>query len=223
MLTSGMERVNKAPAKRAKLTPAQIEQVKLKRAQAPKKTPVDTGYVDLANATYACDTTGTITLLATIAQGTTVNQRVGKRAQYRSVQIRGNVQTNTATIESDVAILLVYDRCPTTTLPAITDILVTANSHAFNNDNNSGRFRIVRRWDVTLVGNTTAPATGKESLGFDEFVNLKGLNVVFKALGTGAIADIEEGAMYLVTVGDQAAGTTAAALVAGFRVRFVDV
>ena len=47
--------------------------------------------------------------------------------------------------------------------------------------------------------------------------------VVYKAAGTGAIGDIEEGALYLVTVGQVAAGTAAAAMRVAFRLRFLDV
>jgi len=39
----------------------------------------ETGYVDLAVANYALDTTGSIVLLATVPQGTSVQQRVGKK------------------------------------------------------------------------------------------------------------------------------------------------
>lgn len=183
----------------------------------------ETGYVDLGTNQYAADTTGTITLLATIAQGTTVNQRVGKKALYRSIQCRGEVQSNAATTVAQAAMILVYDRRPTGALPAITDVLVTITSEALNNDANSGRFKILRRLDYTLIGNTTTPTTGKEAVEIDFWFRLKDLPAVFKAAGTGAIADIEEGAIYLVTVGNVAAGTAAAAFNVGFRTRFIDV
>lgn len=185
----------------------------------------ESGYVDLAAASYACDTTGTITLLATVPQGAAVTQRVGKKIALKSIQSRGFLRSGTTTISCDTAVLMVYDKRPTGSLPAITDILVSANPQAFNNDANSGRFRILRRWDIDLVGNigTAGQQTDKSLYGFDEYVDLKALPCVYKAAGTGAIADIEEGALYLVTVGSEAPGTTAGVLSAGFRVRFVDV
>lgn len=199
--------------------PAQIGRGLNRRGVASKET----GYVDLASAQYACDTTGSVTLLATVAQGASVNQRVGKKIMWKSLQMRGNLRSNSATTISDNAFLIVYDKRPTGALPSITDILVTANSAAFNNDANSGRFRILKRVDAETVGNITTPATGQEAISEDFFLDLKGLPCVFKAAGTGAIGDIEEGAIYLVTCGDQAAGNTAGTLVASFRTRFVDV
>ena len=53
----------------------------------------------------------------------------------------------------------------------------------------------------------------------DFWLSLGNRPVTFKAAGTGAIGDIEEGALYLVTVGNTAAGTAAAALAASFRMR----
>lgn len=181
----------------------------------------ETGYVDLAVASYALDTTGSITLVATIAQGTTVNQRIGKKAMLKSIQCRGFMNANTTAITNDVAYILVYDRRPTGSLPAITDVLVAANATSFNNDNNTGRFKILKRVDTQLIGNSTTPATGQEIHSEDWFLKVN-RRIIFKAAGTGAIGDIEEGAIYLVTVGVVAAGTAAATLTCSFRTRFVD-
>ena len=181
----------------------------------------ETGYVDLASANYGMDTTGTVTLVATIPQGTSVSQRVGKKCVYKSFQIRGFASNNSTTAINDCAWMLVYDKRPTGALPSITDILVTASSRSFNNDVNSNRFRILRRWDKQLVGTSTTPADGV-ACTVDEYVKCK-LPIEFNAAGTGAIGDISLGAVYLVTCGSNAAGLTAAALVIGIRTRFIDV
>lgn len=182
----------------------------------------DAGYVDLAAASYGCDTTGSITLLTVITQGASVNQRVGKRIQLTSLQIRGNVVAGSTGTTADAAILVVYDRRPTTTT-TILDVLKTVASNSMNNDDNTGRFKILRRIDVCMTGNSTTPATGGELKDVTEYIPLKGLPTVYKALGTGAIADTEEGALYLITVGDKVAGTTSALLQATTRLRFQDV
>jgi len=185
----------------------------------------ETGFVDLAAAAYAMDTTGSVTLIATIPQGTSVNQRVGKKAVYKSVQARGNWSNNSAATNNDCAMMVVYDKRPTGALPAVTDILVSANSNAFNNDANSGRFVILKRHDDVLVGNNTAAANYTEAMykSQDFFLPLKGLPVCYKAGGTGAIGDIEQGALYFVTVGNSVAGTSAAVANMAFRTRFLDI
>jgi len=182
----------------------------------------ENNYVDVAQASYACDTTGSITLINTVAQGASVSQRVGKKWFMKSLQVKGAVSNGTTSTISSPDWLIVYDKRPTGSLPAITDILNTVSSNSFNNDANAGRFRVIRRWSDVLIGNSTTPATGQESKDCDDYIKLN-LPVVNKAAGTGAIADIEEGALYLVTVGDRVAGTTASSASLGFRLRFKDM
>lgn len=188
----------------------------------------ETGFVDTASATYAFDTTGTIALVPTIAQGASVNQRVGKKILLKSLQMRGLAQNGTTASTNDCAMLIVYDKRPTGALPAITDILVTANSQAMNNDANSGRFAILKRWDFLMIGPVTGTIATQQltdcsALSADFFLDLQNRAEVFKAAATGAIGDIEEGALYVVTVGNIPAGTGAASMVTTFRTRFIDV
>lgn len=180
-------------------------------------------FVDLALAGRACDTTGSIALIATMAQGASQSQRVGKRAQYKSLQMRGQIQVGTTTTITDATVLIVYDRKPTGLLPGITDILNTVSSNSFNNDVNAGRFKIVRRFDYALAGNITTPATGMEVVNADEYIDLRNMEVEFGNLATGAIGDITKGALYVVTCGITAAGTAAATANLGFRTRFFDL
>lgn len=199
--------------------PVKMGSYRLKGMMATKES----GYVDTA-VTGALDTTGTVALINTIAQGTSVVQRVGKKVLLKSVQVRGNAIANSAAIAQDVAWMIVYDKRPTGSLPAITDILVSASATAMNNDNNSGRFVILKRSDFAIVGNVSAAANTTDSTLVDTtcFISLKGLPTVYKAATTGAIADIEEGALYYVAIGTAAAGTSAATHNYNCRVRFLD-
>ena len=140
---------------------------------------------------------GLITLIATVAQGTSVNQRVGKKIQWKSMQIRGTVQANATTVSNNSAWLIVYDRRPTGSLPAITDVLSSATAISFTNDANSGRFQILKRWNDTILGNvgTAGQQTDKSSIVVDEFLSLRFPPCAYKAAGTGAIGDIEQGAL----------------------------
>ena len=66
-----------------------------------------------------------------------------------------------------------------------------------NNDANTGRFSILKRHDDILIGNLTAAANWTEATvkSCDWWLDLKSTPVVYKAAGTGAIGDIEEGAL----------------------------
>lgn len=185
----------------------------------------ETGYVDVAAAAYQFDTTGSVTLLNTVAQGAAVTQRVGKKIVMKGLQCRGIIYNNSAATVNDVAYMIVYDKRPTGALPSITDILVSASSQSMNNDANAGRFSILKRCDEVLIGNSSAVTNLTEGSikSADWWLDLKGREVVYKAAATGAIGDIEQGALYLVTVGATAAGTSAAAATLAFRMRFLDV
>jgi len=192
----------------------------LQRAYAKEK-----GYVDLAVANYALDTTGSVTLLNTVAQGAAVTQRVGKKIVMKGLQCRAFIQGNASNDATSVAYMIVYDKRPTGALPTVSDILVSASPRAMNNDANAGRFRILKREDAVLIGNEAAFANLHDTTRRDAtyWLDLKSAPVTYKAAGTGAIGDIEEGALYLVTVGDEAAGANAAVMTAAFRMRFLDV
>lgn len=193
-----------------------------RQRQIRRITPQEVNYVDLGQANYGFNTTGTITLLATIAQGASVNQRIGKRAYYKSLLIRGWIQNLSAAIYNDVTILIIYDKRPTGALPLITDILTAATPTAFMNDNNTGRFEVIRRFDYMLIGNTGTPSTGQEVKSIDEYIKLNRRPITFESAGTGAIGDIDSGALYMVTLGITAAGTAAATSTLNFRVRFTE-
>ena len=149
----------------------------------------------MAAADYVLDTTGSVTLLNTVAQGAAVTQRVGKKIVMKGLQCRGNLQNGSTANSNDVAFMIVYDKRPTGALPTVSDILVSASSSAMNNDANTGRFSILKRHDDILIGNLTAAANWTEATvkSCDWWLDLTSKPVVYKAAGTGAIGDIEEG------------------------------
>jgi len=194
--------------------------MQVSRSNQQRYQPLENNFVDLASASYVADTTGTIALIATIAQGAGQQQRVGKKSQYKSIQMRGFVGNNAAALYNKATVLIIYDRRPQSVLPAMADVLNTPSSLSFPNDSNTGRFKTLLRRDYDLQGAPSiTTGTADSTHNVEEYVKCN-KPVVFKQFGTGAIGDIEEGALYVVTVGNSAAGTTAAAFTLGFRVRY---
>ena len=189
---------------------------------APRVGFKETGFVDLATANYACNTTGSVTLIATIPQGAGTSERIGKKVLLKSLQCHGQLVSNTDTSLTNVGYLIVYDSRPTGNLPAITDILEDIDPGSFNNDDNASRFQVLKRVDEVLVGSTTAGLTSKSAFNQEWYMRIPKI-MTFKSAATGAIGDIETGALYLVTIGGGGAGTTAGSFVASFRTRYVDM
>jgi len=183
-------------------------------------------YIDIANTTYPCDTTGSITHVSVVPQGTSVNTRVGRKCELKYFQMRGYLRQNSAAVYNNVAVYLVWDEQPNKALPAVTDILDAANAQALSKRENVQRFKIIKKWRYALTGNTTTPATGSEVVTLDEYVRLpKNLVVVpTTADTTGVINDVINGALYLVTVGNEpVSATLAATLGVTCRTGFADV
>jgi len=192
------------------------------QAQLRRATPQEVNYVDLPLVTYDLNSTGSIVLISTIAQGASVNQRIGKRAFYKSLIIRGLAFTGASTTFLDAAFLIIYDKRPTGALPAITDILTSVSPSAFMNDNNTGRFEVIRRQDFCLIGNQTTPQTGQEAKNVDLYIPLNKRPITFESAGTGAIGDIDSGALYLVTLSSVVPGANAGILRVACRTRFTE-
>lgn len=187
-------------------------------------TVADAKFFDTAVATYEASTTGSITHLNPVPQGTTVNTRVGKAYRCTSVQVRGAVSNrSTSTISSPVG-YLVWDYQPNKVLAAITDILDSVNSAAFPKRENAIRFKIIKKFEYTLTGNNATPASGDEAERIDAYVKLAPdmSTLLTSADTTGVIGDTINGALLWVTVGDVATGTAASSFNVGFRLNFRD-
>lgn len=185
--------------------------------------PGEKGYVDVALSGFNYDTTGSILLLNTVAQGAGVSQRIGKKWRMQSLEMLGLSNNSPSATVNQIRASLVYDRKPTGSLPAVTDIYESANSRSHRKEDNASRFQIIQEWSADLRGNATAGNSQNYTKLFNHVVNMKGKPVINKSAGTGAIGDIETGALYLVTTGNTAAGTTAASLNCAFRLRFQDM
>lgn len=188
-----------------------------------RSSPQEIDFVDTA-INQAMDTTGVVTLINGIVQGTSVNQRIGKKVLMKSVQARVYFAANSAATSNVVTMLLVYDRLPRGALPAVTDILVAATPTANNNDSNSSRFKILARVTMSLHGTTAAPLCNGAQFLIEKYVKMTSTReLTFTTAATGGIGDISVGAVYCVTVGSTAAGTAAATCNGNFRVRYWDV
>lgn len=185
----------------------------------PEKKVLDTAY-----ATYVCDTTGSVTLLTGIAQGDDFNQRDGRKIKITDVMIQGCVSAvDSVTDDVYCTVMLIYDRQSNQGAPTIADIFSAANSTAFMNLNNRERFKILSTDRVCLSRNnataTTAVGSCNQSI-INRYIKTD-LVTIFDGTG-GAVTDITTGAVFLVTLGDVAAGS-GGAYFASARVRFVDL
>lgn len=191
--------------------------------QAKSRT-VELKLIDTAAAGYVCDTTGTVTLMNGVAQGTDFTNRIGRKYTNTSIQLEGSIQPlDTTTGPTKCRVMVIYDKQPNGSLPAITDVLTASTSNAFMNLNNRDRFIVIHQENVTIGGvsnvatQSFAQAPSVYNVSVFKKIKMETIND-----GTGAgIGDIQSGSIFLLTIGDQAAGA-GGSFVGALRVRFSD-
>lgn len=177
--------------------------------------------LSVAPAAYACDTTGTVTLINTIAQGYDEDERVGRKVYIEGVRLHGFIEiqdTTTNTSMSDV--FIVWDRAPNGALPSLSDIVQDAQAPTFINDLARHRFELLGEYSCVLgrFDETHSVAHGGPAL-VDLNFRVDG-TTIYSGAGA-AIGDIESGALYLVTIGSEAVNS-GSILVAAVRVYYSD-
>lgn len=192
---------------------------------------------DLGPAQLGMNTTGTFTLLAAPVPGSDYTNRIGRKTLIKSVYIRGIVSCELADQDGPTVgaspcqlgrMIIFADMQPNAAAPALTDLLTSATSISQLNLNNRDRFRIYCDKVFSLNAyayNTTANsqlASLSNSYAVKKFKKLN-LETIYNSGTAGTIADIQSGALYLLTVGNRAAGTDDATATLSTRVRFIDL
>lgn len=187
---------------------------------------------DLADFNVVADTTGAVTLLNGMVRGLDASaNRIGRKIFTRQILIRGECATNSANTSiapfagAQLArIIVVYDKDANGATPAVTDILSTANARSQFNLNNRDRFRIL--YDKTANFGASQGTNSLYANACQQLIDINmsvNLPTIYNSGNAGTSADINHGAIYLVTVGTTAASAT---LAANFdlttRIRFND-
>lgn len=164
-----------------------------------------------------------------IAQVASSRTRMDRSIHMKALCIRAKFVSNEP---GPIGLLLVYDRDdgrPTT--PLITDF-VTPNTHnyppsgndtvtALNAINNTGRYKILKRWDFNMDTNSNGDGV---TFGINEYVTFKKpLETTWKADNTdGNYGDMRKGALLLVGLSDMNAAGRALAMTYKTRLYFQD-
>lgn len=169
------------------------------------------------NITQVQDAIGAVTLLNGCQQGDDIGNREGRQIQMRSIELKLHTYGTAGTgIDQIHRILLVLDKNPNGVAPAIADI-ITANTSGLRNLNNRKRFKILM--DKRLVINASGePGTNKVIKKYKQCA----YTTQYNAGNAGTIADINNGAIFLVTIGSSIVGATAGTTFGYVRIRFTE-
>jgi len=170
--------------------------------------------IDIAAGVFEFSSTGTITLINGIAQGTDFTNRVGRKFNMKSILIRGRISVGATPTGATWRLMLIYDKQTNGEAPVITDIIDAIGMSGVQNLSNRDRFVVI----MDKAG--WVEATTKITMPFKKYkrCNLEVING-----GTGAtVGSIQTGALWLISVGNLAAGATAPVGALTTRVRFKD-
>lgn len=177
--------------------------------------------VDLFTSTFWTNASGswTITPINLIAQGTTANQHIGRKAVMTSVLVRGWLALGNGPYP--VRIVVVYDKETNGAVAAATDIFAINDSMSPMNLANSDRFTVVA--DVTPIFNGQSAqqsVSGSSNVAFEIFRKMS-LPIQFNDTTTATITAINTGSL-LVCCCAADNGTAIGAQETYSRVRFID-
>lgn len=182
---------------------------------------IESKYKDHGLITWDVDNNPVITVINTIPQGTSVSERIGKKVFIKSLRINGEIYGRGSHSDSINHMYVIYDRRPNGTLPGFNDIFSGSVTYEFPNDNNTGRFDILKKQTFNVFGNSSFQFSDKMVQYMDIFIPIN-RPAVYKDAGTGGIGDIETGAIYIMWIGNQVPGTLSCYAVGDLRVRYTD-
>lgn len=193
----------------------------VKLQMGPEIKNVDTNFLDVQPSS-----TGAVTLLNGMTQGTTTVTRIGQKIEMTACQIKlAYSSATTASVTTApmdlLQVSLVYDKQANGAAPAWSDIFT--DSTAINapcgarNVNNLDRFVVLKTFHVCLAG------AGPNAEYIEHYVSMKH-DVRYNTGTAGTVADIQTGALYLAySNGNAIAGVAnSGKIVANIRVSFKD-
>lgn len=182
--------------------------------RAPEKKVIDTTLVSAV-----ADTTGTVQLVNGVAVGTDFTDRIGRKIILKSVDIIGHVfPVDASTSDCLCRMMLVYDKQPNGATPALA-AFINGDSTSHLNLNNRDRFVVLSNW-MEAIGSFAATPVGSPTTHKVQIHRKINMETLFSGT-TNAVASISTGALWVVTVGDQAANV-GGTFVGTVRVRFID-
>lgn len=166
-------------------------------------------FVDVSMTNFVNATTGTITLINGIAQGSDFNNRIGRKVQIKSILLNGNLFSgpppSNAVQGVQGMIAIIYDTQPNSgSLPAYTDIFQIADPNTVMNLNNRDRFKVLMKFRKGVngwVSTVTPTVQGNPNNAIFSKYKKCNLEQIFSATGN-TIGGISTGALYFTSVGD---------------------
>lgn len=175
-------------------------------APAPKR--VELKY-DIGQVNQLVTASGNINLLSTIANGTDVQDRIGRKISYHDIEIVWDLTMSASHSLSNHKMWIIFDNAPNGANPVWSDIFTSTVPYTLMNADQKGRFKVICEEEITTQDSTgaTFARCWFENVHGHKVLSLKGKMAQF--IGTSAgIASIDKGAIYMCVISDTAGSVT---------------
>jgi len=163
-------------------------------------------------------------LLNGIEEGTSLNQRVGRKVTLASSSVKYTVVSPADFSSTVVRFTVVFDKQPNGTSPTAADLFMYASEPANSNFNLNNRQRFITIYDKRMTLNPIDSSHTYQHSGSIP-IRVKGKSTTYKNSGN-QIGDIATGSLYLIVSSPAANGganNTKAIFYYNSRTRYIDV
>lgn len=178
---------------------------------------------DVSGATIQALSSGAVTLINGVSQGTDYTNRIGRKILVKSLFMRFNIYPNSAISQPTgdlIRVLLLCDYQPNGAAPTTTDILQTADYLSPLNLNNRDRFKVWYDKYISMEASyypSFLLTAGSPAMHFRQVFKKMSMEVINS--GSGAtVGSIQTGAMYIFVISK----STGTLYDFNTRVRFID-
>jgi len=187
--------------------------------QIRKYINIEEKFLDVSSS-LSPDQNGSLAALTQLAQGTTMNTRVGNSIRVQRLSIMGRVAVNSSvTSFSMVRVLVFRDMEGQGTAPAMSDVLESVGSTSAPRQPydwlNRKRFSIVADWYFPVTVNSGGSTSVREFTLDEPFTK----HVLYRGTSAAAASD-GEGTIYIGAVSDEATNTPTVAFTS--RITYTD-
>lgn len=204
---------------------------------------LDVKNVDVLAGGLAFNNTTSVTTLNALSTGANSYNRIGRKINLRSLQIRGYIYQNQAGAAPAPDVLrwaLVYDKQTDGTAPTWAQVFTSidkgaatdTSTMAFRNLDNADRFIVLAEefykvdCPAGAIANNQPAHVASEANAkwfYSRFIKLKNIPTQFTAASTGTVSDIQTGGLFFMTASDLSAANAQYATKFTTRIRYCDV
>jgi len=192
------------------------------------RSMVERKVIDFPDAVYTINTTSNGFLMNGVGTGTDFNQRIGRRINVTSIQLRGYFDLNqTTSTDIDACRMMIVQDCqPNGVTPNLSDVLTVdptsglVHPNAFMNLNNRERFKVI--WDKLISLGCYERNVGNIFYNAKPYIDVyKRVNIPVEFSATGnTIGSIATNSILFFIFGS--AGTATWKFSTNARLRFTD-